>query len=755
MAQYDIDIRDYWRIIKKRKPIIIFSMITMMIFSFIFAEYKKSKVVNIYASSATIRIDKKVTSNEFLMSTYSTTDDIDTEVKTITSFPVMAEVAVRFYGNDVIPDSLKALPDTVRNALIQSDPYLLRIVNNLTTMVQAERFQYTNIVTVHTTHLDPVMARDLAQHVVEAYREIRKKNANQRVLSAINYIKNQLLEIEARMDSLQVEIKSASKRDSLLSFYTESSILSDINTINKRKDEVDFRLLSTRSMIEDLEKGGVIDDSALSNAFAEEEGGIFREKYMALLRLYEARDEKLRYLTEEHPDVKNLTAQIENQKKLLVNQLKSNVQALERQKRNLDIRLVELTKRLDSINAKKESMKRLQDQYTILENRYYYLSDKLQDLEIKKSENVDEVTITRPAVINPNPINASTSVATITFIGLFLGTIIGLTAGFIFETLDTSIGTIEDVEAYLGVPVIGLIPQIGADEIRSNLYNMKSMEGKKVEVSDDQAMLVIYYAPKSILAEAFRSMRTNIQFISYEQEAKVLVFTSTSPGEGKTTSIVNLALTMAQSGNRILLIDADLRRPSIAGLFGLEKENGLSEILLGKRCWRECVRTVADIVTGSLGMSEIILEPGIDNLHIITCGTIPPNPSELLNSENTDEFIKSVREEYDMVLFDCAPTLPATDPAVLGRKTDGVIFVYAVGKVARGALKRAKVQMDNVKANVLGVVLNGIGSDVSADFQDYKYKDYYYAYAEEELEEKRSNVERLKKYVSDFIGRFV
>ena len=153
-------------------------------------------------------------------------------------------------------------------------------------------------------------------------------------------------------------------------------------------------------------------------------------------------------------------------------------------------------------------------------------------------------------------------------------------------------------------------------------------------------------------------------------------------------------------------------------------------------------------------MSDIILEPGIDNLHIITCGTIPPNPSELLNSENMDEFIKTVGKEYDIVLFDCSPTLPATDSAVLGRKTDGVVFVYAVGKVSRGSLKRAKSQMDNVKVHVIGVVLNGIRSDLSTDFQDYKYKEYYYAYTEEELEQKDSNVGKIKKFVSDFISRF-
>ena len=710
MAQYDIDIRDYWRIIKKRRPIIIFSMITMMVFSFIFANYKRSQVVNIYASSATIRIDKTSAGDDYYMTPFATTDDVATEVKTITSFPVMAEVAIR---SGYLPDSLKTLPISVRNGIVQSDPLLLRIVNSITSMVHTERFEYTNIVTIYTDDVDPVSARDLAQNVVESYKEIKRQNANQRVINSIRYVRQQMEDIDADMDSVNQSIQKVSRNESLIPYYSDGTISREITEVNKRRDEVQFRLLSTQSMIENLEKNGVIDDSELSNAFVEEEGGLFRDSYRKLQDVYTLREENLRYLTDKHPEVKENNSRIETLKQTLLSQLKSNARALERQMANYDVRLNELVNRFETANENNDAVKRLNDQQKMLEDRYLYLTSKLQDLQIKGSENIDEVTIIEPAVVNPRPINASTSVMTISFIGLFLGAIIGLTAAFIFEALDTSIGTIEDVEAFLSVPVIGLIPQIGIDMIKSNLYEPDGKRKHNYEISDDQAMLVIHYAPKSTLAESYRSMRTNIQFISYEQEATVLVFTSSQAQEGKTTSIVNLALTMAQSGNRVLLVDADLRRPSIDSLFGVERENGLSEIVLGNRYWKECVKTVSDIITGKLGMSDIILEPGIDNLHIITCGTIPPNPSELLNSDSTDEFIADVRKEYDIVLFDCAPTLPATDSAVLGRKVDGVVFVYAVGKVSRGSLKRAKNQMDNVKARVIGVVLNGIRSDIS------------------------------------------
>ena len=752
MAQYDVDLRDYWRIIKKRKSIIIFSMATLMIFSVIFGNYKKSKVINYFSSSATIRIDKSLSSEEFIMRSYgfSDSDDIATEVKTITSYSVMVEVAQR---SGMLTDSLSEKPSTERDEIIQSDPDLMSVVNSLATMVSPERFEYTNIIVVNTIAVEPTYARDLAQHVVEAYKDIRKKSVNQRIVNTIEFIEGKIKEVEAEIDSVQTIIQSYSTKYD--TYYTVDALSSDMLNMYRKHNELNIRKHSTELMIEFLERDGMIDDSVLSNAFAEEEGGIFREKYTELLKLYAQRDELLRYFTEEHPEIKNVTTKIENDKKLLVNQLKSNIKALEMQKESYSAVFDNLKTRHQEFTEEQDLRQRFEDRKSILEDRYFEYIKQLQLVQIKGSENIEEVAIIKPAVINPIPINTSASVVTISFIGLFLGMVIGLMAAFIFEALDTSIGTIEDVETYLGVPVIGLIPQIELETLKSKLNSSQKVIEQDNEISAEHSMLVIHYAPKSALAESYRSLRTNLQFISFEQEANVLLFTSSSPREGKTTTIVNMALTMAQSGNHVLLVDADLRKPSIYRIFGLEKERGLSEIILGKRNWRECVKTVTDIITGELGVSDIILTPGIDNLHIITCGAIPPNPSELLNSDSMDDFIRGIRNEYDIVVFDCSPVLPATDSAVLGRKVDGTIFVYAVGQVARGSLKRAKAQMDNVKARVIGVVLNGMRSELSTDFQDYKYQEYYYTYEGIEPEAQKKGVGKIIKSMSDFINRFV
>lgn len=746
MTQYDVDLRDYWRIIKKRKAVIIFSMIIMAIFSFAFAKYQQSKVTAVYSSSATIRIERLIDLQEFGITPYrfSNVDEISTDVKTITSFNVMAEVARR----------VGAVPDTLSDIAIRRDSNLLVTINSLAGMVTPERNEFTHIITIRTIAFDPVKARDLAQTTAEAYKDYRRIELNRQINNSIDFIKEQVTETADSLHAVQRQFQIYSSRnESLTHYFTEGGMGSDIVEISKKRILISEKINATGAMVEILKKEGIIENALMVSAFAEDEGNVFRQRYEELLKAYEERQNLLRYLTPQHPQVREVNGKIASTTNFLVSQLQGSQKILNLQLDGTDKSLEDMRKKYLEAGEQKYEMQRLDTRISDLQNQYTEYMRQLQSLQIKKSERIDEVTITEPAVINRVSTNPATSLFTTTLIGLLIGLIIGLIFGFIFEAFDTSIGTIEDVESYLTVPVIGLIPQIEMSELKGDIAHSRHKEQENGNLSEDHARLVIHYAPKSALAESYRSLRTNIQFLSFEREAKVLLFTSSSPKEGKTTTIVNLALTMAQSGNRVLLVDADMRKPKVDRIFGLDRERGLSEIILGNYHWKSCVKTVTDIITGELGLTDIILTPGIDNLHIITCGAVPPNPSELLNSESTDNFVREARNEYDTILFDCAPVLPATDAAVLGRKIDGVVFVYAFGKVSRSSLKRAKAQLDNVKVRVIGVVLNGIRGESTNDFHDYKYKKYYYA--DDENTNHRGPVGKLKKYLTGVAGRLV
>jgi capsular exopolysaccharide synthesis family protein len=305
------------------------------------------------------------------------------------------------------------------------------------------------------------------------------------------------------------------------------------------------------------------------------------------------------------------------------------------------------------------------------------------------------------------------------------------------------LGAIEDVEETLGTQVLGIIPQADAKDIREGLKD-KCPEGIKESTEKQLAYLVSHFVPKSMMAESFRALRTNVQFKDAEKKIQTIGVASTSPEEGKTLVAINLALTMAQAGMKVLLVGSDLRKPAIDRVFGVEMTPGLTDVLMGNYPWRDTVKAVTDIIMGQMSPDEVMMTPGLDNLHIVTSGPIPPNPAELIDSGRLTDFIEEAKEDYDMIVFDSTPILSTADAAILGAKVDGVLLVYRVGTVSRGLLKRSTAQLEQVQCNLMGVVLNGMRPDVSPDFQDYKYYTYYYSYGEQEKQRKRR--ERIKGF---------
>jgi len=327
--------------------------------------------------------------------------------------------------------------------------------------------------------------------------------------------------------------------------------------------------------------------------------------------------------------------------------------------------------------------------------------------------------------------------------GVIIGLILGMVIGFVVETFDTSLGAIEDVEETLGTQVLGIIPQADAKDVWEGLKD-KYPEGNKEHASEEVVNLISHFVPKSMMAESFRALRTNIQFKDAEKKTETIAVTSSSPEEGKTLVAINLAITMAQAGMKVLLVGSDLRKPVIGRVFGVEMTPGLTDVLLGNYPWRDTVKSVTDIIMGKMTPDEVMMTPGLDNLHIITSGPIPPNPAELIESGRLTDFTEEAKEDYDMIIFDTSPILSTADAAILGAKVDGVLLVYRVGTVSRGLLRRSTAQLTQVQCNVLGVVLNGMRPELSPDFQDYKYYTYYYSYGEGE--KRRKDRGRIKGF---------
>ena len=211
----------------------------------------------------------------------------------------------------------------------------------------------------------------------------------------------------------------------------------------------------------------------------------------------------------------------------------------------------------------------------------------------------------------------------------------------------------------------------------------------------------------------------------------MILITSAGSQEGKTTVLINLGLTVAQTGARILLISGDLRRPAIAKTFGVKREPGISELISGTVPLEEAFRNISDLILGDSGLHNITKTPGLENITILPCGKLPHNPAEILESREWAALLQELRERFDYIFLDSPPVLPVADASILASQVDSVVLCYEIGKISRDALLRAKNQLESVGAHIAGVVLNQIKPQAMALHPYPYYANYVYRYNEE------------------------
>jgi capsular exopolysaccharide synthesis family protein len=277
-------------------------------------------------------------------------------------------------------------------------------------------------------------------------------------------------------------------------------------------------------------------------------------------------------------------------------------------------------------------------------------------------------------------------------LALLGGCVLALGLAFFFEYVDSRIKSPEEIKAHLGLPSLGMIPAL----------DPKSWKGRDPLISDG--------VPPNF-AEALRTVRTNVLFSSAEEGARNLVVTSTGPGEGKTLVAANLAIGFAQAGQRVLLIDADMRRPRIHQLFRQRQEPGLSNLMVGHSVPSACIR-----------------KSSVPGLWLLTAGRIPPNPAELLGSQRFRDFVQSLSEHFDSVIIDSPPVMAVTDAAIAASAATGIVFVVGAEMTSRHAAKTAIQQLENGRPCFLGVVLNRVDLERNAYYYSNYYKREYHQY---------------------------
>ena len=305
-------------------------------------------------------------------------------------------------------------------------------------------------------------------------------------------------------------------------------------------------------------------------------------------------------------------------------------------------------------------------------NQQAVLRGQLAQMQVSGAVTTGGVELVTPALApaspsSPKPLQSG-------LLGLAAGLVLGLAAAFLRDSFDDALSSKEAAEELGGAPVLAMVPMI------------KSWKKR------DQPLLVSISHPQSASAEAYRSLRTSLQFIRQEHALRTLVVTSPAAEEGKTSTVANLGIVFAQTGERVVLVSCDLRRPRLGQFFDLDEQAGLTNVLLGERSLTEAVQQVS----------------GHDTLWLLGAGRIPGNPAELLNGPAAQAALVALRTEFDLVLIDSPPVLPVTDAAVLSKYADGTLMVVAAGQTRRIDLRRATEKLAQVNATVTGMVLNEV-----------------------------------------------
>lgn len=637
MAQYELSLSDYWRILRKRYQLVLGSVIILTLLTLGYLQ----RQAPVYRAVAKIKMEKPQSmSPTFMMEGFQSYQEnpIVTESRVIESRLVTETVVRRMFPGLAEKDAAE----------------FQRLVDNLYGGVHAEPIQETNIIQIIATGPEPERAAQLANLTAEAYIETNLLERNKQARQVREFVEAQLVQTEIKLRTAEERVRQMREQGSATGM-------------------------------------GVVLQSRITDL----------QGQMTTLTPR---------LTDQHPDIIRLKSQM--------SQVESQLQALPR----AELEYARLTREME-----------------INQRMYGTLRERLEEARIAEAEKVAEASIIERARVPKTPISPQKRLSLL--VGLMLGMLLGCVLAFVLETADTSIGTIEDVEQLLNLPVLAVIPHIPREEKHDRRVQFKRrlkllwgnpaliFKARKGMGHDDRLPLHAHYAPNSIVAEAYRIFRTNLKV---SPERKVILVTSSGPGEGKTTVLSNLSIVIAQGGARTVVVAGDLRRPEVDRAFGLSREDpGLAEVLRGAVPLSRVLRGLSDFILGKFGYDEAVKNPYLSNLFLIGTGKLPENPVELIGSKLMQELLKTLRADFDVVLLDAPPLLPVADSLLLAPHVDGVVLVYEVGRISRAVLLRAKAQLESVGAKMIGVVLNHVRPEVQTQPRDYYYYRQRYAYGEQ------------------------
>jgi len=724
----EIHLLDYWRILLKRSHIAITVVVAIVgltaVYSFL--------VTPIYQGSTQILVDleRNATMNfaeggAAVIQMRDTTDYFRTQ-KEILASRAFADRVVRKAQLDKNPyfiekkerlnnNLLKSISEGVKGVIASIFPPKVAATDELVDLkveqeldpdltdmvledVSMETGKQGNIMLLHYKSDDPVIASFMANAVANAYIEHNLDIRVRPYRDAVDWLTARIIELRGKVEVSEKALQQYKEGKGIVSFEAKENVITQklgelvtqMVSVQGKRAEAEVRYNQIKSVIDNPEMLSTVPD-IMNNLVIQGQ----RNEELKLKKMVSELSEKF---GQKHPQMIKAKSELESVRKGIIDEARKMLNAAKIEFEISRSREMSLEKEVEAQKREVLTLSQKAIDFNVLagesaSNKQFYeiLLKKLQEASLSSGINVSSVQIIDPAVVPKYPLTPKRGRNLL--IALFAGIFSGVLAAMFVEYMDDTIKGPDDVERLLNIPFLGMVP------------SSKKEEGP------------IYVRPdaKSSIAEAYRGIRTGILLSSADVTPRVILVTSTTPSEGKTTTAANLAVSMALMGEKVLLIDIDMRRHNVHELFKLDNTVGISDMIVNHGVIPEAIKQVE----------------GVPGLSVITGGTAAPNPAELLASAHLAAIVSGFRNQYDRIIIDSPPLVIFSDALILSRIVDGVMLVVWAGTTGRELVSKSVQGLLNVNAKMLGVVINKFivlnkrGSRYSA-YSYYHYYDSYY-----------------------------
>lgn len=641
-------------------------------------------------------------------------DPLKTETEVIRSLPIAQRTIATLNLKDE------------EGAFLKSEEFLERL--------SLENIPGTDILQLSYQSTDPEEAAIAVNKIMSLYLENNVLANRTGAATAREFISRQLPKTEATVSQAEVALRKFKEENNVIALEQEAeSAVGEIADVEAKITDAQANLVDANARSQALRsKLGMSSQEAVAASSLSQAPGV--QKALEELQQVESQlaVEQTRYQAG-HPQVVELRenrdalrAQLQGRVKQVLGtqkepdgnlqngelkqQLTADLVAAEAERLGLTEQVTTLSnvlatngQRANVLPKLEQRQRELERQLTAAQSTYETLLKRMEEIRVEENRNVANARIVEQAMVPEKPVAPSKKINLA--MGGLVGLLLGLGIALILEALDNSIKTVKQAREVFGYTLLGIIPNFGN---KSSKVSSRD-HGSEPSVPN----LIVRDRPRSSISEAYRMLQANLKFLSSDKALKTLVVTSSVPREGKSTMSANLAAAIAQSGRRVLLVDADMRLPRQHHIWDLLNEAGLSDVLVGQ----------AELRT--------VIKPVMDNLHVLSAGVVPPNPMALLDSERMAALIDNFADSYDFVIVDTPALCVAADAPILGRMADGVLLVVRPGVVDSASATAAKEVLERSGQNVLGQVLNGVISE---------NEPYSYYYAKEGYVEEASRI---------------